>query len=413
MSVFAWKPADMPGVPRNLIEHSLKISKTARPIKQKLRRFARDKKEAIRIETTWLLAAGFIKEVYHPDWLANPVLVRKKNNEWRMYVDYTDLNKHCPKDPFGPPCIDEVVHSTTGCELLSFLDCYSGYHQISLKSPMLYPCSLPTSCTPASCLHSITASCHRLPPHLQLLYTQFEAFYAVEMVKSDSKKRAEMMAKEWKKSWSTTWSLNYLVEMGLLHDQELGGWRAPEGESYPDPRAGEVVVFEDFFKRGFGVPVHPFLQGLLLYYEIGICNLHPNSILLVATFIHLCEAFVGIEPHFDLFCYLICLRKKGAIGSSKIAGGVHLNFRDGMKNRYLSCPWNTSLTEWYNRWFYIREEPGSTMLCDVGYIPEKKTSWTDRPEYTGQVSELTTLIDWSRLDGLGVVGNFLSKRVMP
>ena len=76
MSVFAWKPADMPGVPRNLIEHSLNVSKTARPIKQKLRRFARDKKEAIRIEITRLLAARFIKEVYHPDWLANPVLVQ-------------------------------------------------------------------------------------------------------------------------------------------------------------------------------------------------------------------------------------------------------------------------------------------------------------------------------------------------
>jgi hypothetical protein len=70
--------------------------------------------------------------VYHPEWLANPVLVRKEN-EWRMYVDYTDLNKHCPKDPFGLPHINEVVDSTAGCELLSFLDCYSGYHHISLR----------------------------------------------------------------------------------------------------------------------------------------------------------------------------------------------------------------------------------------------------------------------------------------
>jgi hypothetical protein len=85
-------------------------------------------KEVIRIEVTWLLAAGFIKEVYHPEWLANPVLVRKKNNEWRMCVDYTDLNKHCPKNPFGLPHIDEVVDSTAGYELLSFLDCYYGYH---------------------------------------------------------------------------------------------------------------------------------------------------------------------------------------------------------------------------------------------------------------------------------------------
>jgi len=71
----------MIGVPRNLIEHSLNVSKTARPIKQKLRRFTRDKKEAIRTEITRLLEAGFIKEVYHPDWLNNLVLVRKKNNE--------------------------------------------------------------------------------------------------------------------------------------------------------------------------------------------------------------------------------------------------------------------------------------------------------------------------------------------
>jgi len=105
-----------------------------------------------------------------------------------------------------------------------------------------------------------------------------------------------------------------------------------------DPRAGQIAIFEDFFKRVFGIPVHPFLQGLLLYYEIGICNLRPNSILLISTFIQLCEAYVGIELHFDLFRYLFYLRKKGANGS-KIAGGVYLN--DGMKNRYLSCPWNT------------------------------------------------------------------------
>ena len=100
ISVFVWKPTDMPGVPRDLIEHSLNVSKTAKLVKQKLRRFAHDKKEAIRVEITRLLAAGFIKEVYHPEWLAIPVLVRKKNKKWRMCVDYTDLNKHCPKDPF-------------------------------------------------------------------------------------------------------------------------------------------------------------------------------------------------------------------------------------------------------------------------------------------------------------------------
>ena len=131
--VFAWKPVDMPGVPREKIEHSLNVLLIAKPIKQKLQRFMPGKKEAIRVEIKWLLATRFIKEVYHPECLANPVLVQKKNKEWRMCVDYTDLNKYYPKDPFGLPWIDEVVDSTAGCELLSFLYCYSGYHQISLK----------------------------------------------------------------------------------------------------------------------------------------------------------------------------------------------------------------------------------------------------------------------------------------
>jgi hypothetical protein len=79
------------------------------------------------------MAAGFIKEVFHPEWLANPVLVRKKGGKWRMCVDYTCLNKACPKVPYPLPRIDQIVDSTAGCETLSFLYAYSGYHQIRMK----------------------------------------------------------------------------------------------------------------------------------------------------------------------------------------------------------------------------------------------------------------------------------------
>jgi hypothetical protein len=82
-------------VPRRLIKHSLNVDPKATPKRQQLRRFANDRRDAIKKELARLLVTGF-------EWLANPVLVRKKNtNEWRMCVDYTDLNKHCPKDPFG------------------------------------------------------------------------------------------------------------------------------------------------------------------------------------------------------------------------------------------------------------------------------------------------------------------------
>ena len=100
----------MPGVPKELIKHSLNVNPTATPKKQRLRRFSAEKREAIKKEIAKLLAAGFIKEVYHPEWLVNPVLVLKKNNnEWKLCVDYIDLNKHCPKDPFGLPRIDQVI----------------------------------------------------------------------------------------------------------------------------------------------------------------------------------------------------------------------------------------------------------------------------------------------------------------
>ena len=105
-----WKPTDTPGVPKELIEHALKVDPKATPKKQWLRWFSPVKREAIKKELAKLLAAGFIKEVYHPEWLANPVLVQKKNNnEWRMCINYTDLNKHCPKDPFGLPSTDQVM----------------------------------------------------------------------------------------------------------------------------------------------------------------------------------------------------------------------------------------------------------------------------------------------------------------
>ena len=90
----------MPGIPREVAKHALKIRPGSKPVKKILRRFDEGKCRAISEEIAKLLVAGFIKEVYHPEWLANPVLVRKKSGKWRMCVDYMGLNKACSKDPF-------------------------------------------------------------------------------------------------------------------------------------------------------------------------------------------------------------------------------------------------------------------------------------------------------------------------
>ena len=116
----------MSGIPREVTKHALKIRLGSKPVKQHLCHFDDGKCRTISEEIAKLLATGFIKEVYHPEWLAIPILVQKKSGKWRMCVDYMGLNKVCPKDPFPLLRIDQIVDSTSGCETLCFLDAYSG-----------------------------------------------------------------------------------------------------------------------------------------------------------------------------------------------------------------------------------------------------------------------------------------------
>ncbi|KAI0510524.1 hypothetical protein KFK09_011128 [Dendrobium nobile] len=130
--VFAWSSADMPGINPEIIMHSLKINPPCKPVIQKKRNFALERQLAIEQEVDKLLKARFIREVHYPSWLANVVMVRKTNGTWRMCVDYTDLNKACPKDSFSLPRIDQLVDATSGHQMLSFMDAYSGYNQIQM-----------------------------------------------------------------------------------------------------------------------------------------------------------------------------------------------------------------------------------------------------------------------------------------
>ena len=89
--------------------------------------FAQEQDKAIAKEVCQLLDVEFIKEVYYPDWLANVMMVKKANSNWRMYVDFTNLNKACPKDSYPLLWIDILVDSTARHWLLSFMDAFSGY----------------------------------------------------------------------------------------------------------------------------------------------------------------------------------------------------------------------------------------------------------------------------------------------
>ena len=104
--VFTWEPKQLVGVPRGVIEHHLRVCPNVRPVKQKARRQSTEKQSFIVQETHKLEAPGVIREVRYPEWLANPVVVPKKGGKERMCVDFTNLNKACPQDPFPLPRID-------------------------------------------------------------------------------------------------------------------------------------------------------------------------------------------------------------------------------------------------------------------------------------------------------------------
>jgi hypothetical protein len=131
--VFAWSANALCGVNSDVIENSLKVDPTIRQRKQKLRKMSDDKAKGARNKVKRLLSARVIREVTYQEWLANTVMVKKANGKWRMCIDFTDLNKACPKDEFPLPRIDSLVAAATTSELMSLLDCYSCYHQIWMK----------------------------------------------------------------------------------------------------------------------------------------------------------------------------------------------------------------------------------------------------------------------------------------
>ncbi|GJS35608.1 reverse transcriptase domain-containing protein [Tanacetum coccineum] len=132
LDVFAWRPADITGVPWHIAEHRLNIREGCLPIKQKKRGQAPKRNKAIQEEVEKLVDVGIMKEVHYHSWLSNPAMVKKHDGSWRMCVDFKNLNQACPKDGYPLPEIDWKVESLCGYPFKCFLDAYKGYHQIKM-----------------------------------------------------------------------------------------------------------------------------------------------------------------------------------------------------------------------------------------------------------------------------------------
>ena len=136
MDVFAWTHSNLAGINPVHASHKLNVIPSAKPVRQKVRRFYPDRHRVIQAEVDNMLKVGFIREIKYPEWLANVVVVPKKGGKWRVSVDYKRQPKrHAQKTCFPLPRIDQIVDASTIHGMLLFLDAFSGYHQISIHLP--------------------------------------------------------------------------------------------------------------------------------------------------------------------------------------------------------------------------------------------------------------------------------------
>ena len=113
-----------------------------------------------------------------------------------------------------------------------------------------------------------------------------------------------------------------MVERGILPEKQITGWRCCYGEEFPSEDTNQAVVFKSFYEKGFALPAGAFFRGLLHFYVLEVTHLKPNSIAQIAIFIHLCEGYLGIAPHFNLWRALYCLKGHPSNIRRNVVGGV-------------------------------------------------------------------------------------------
>jgi hypothetical protein len=156
----------------------------------------------------------------------------------------------------------------------------------------------------------------------------------------------------WVRSTMTEAKIHALVDRGLLRLKAEVEWRVGAGEEFPSEDVKEQVVFASFFERGFNLPAGDFFRGLLYYYRLELVHLVPNSITVVSTFIHFCEVYLGIPPHFLLWRYFFCVKSTGK--RSGPVGAVVFVLRPGLKAEWIDTDLPDNTTGWRSEWFYMR-----------------------------------------------------------
>jgi hypothetical protein len=212
--------------------------------------------------------------------------------------------------------------------------------------------------------------------------------------------------------------LLHLVSIGVLPPKELCSWRICRGVTVPTEYTHESVIYVPFLIRGLALPISPFFRGLLDFYRLNLTHLNPNSILQVSAFVHLCEAFLGVLPHFGLCKYLYHCRPGMAEGQHQLVGGASLEMRRGRKTDYLDIPLKDSIKGWRLEWF-IMENHGNSLPPRSGRQPDVRSpSWTKSPtdQEVAEAGVLLAEVGLLKERGLtaeAVVADFVFKNIQP
>jgi hypothetical protein len=194
----------------------------------------------------------------------------------------------------------------------------------------------------------------------------------------------------WETSTVTEEQIQSLTDRGLLRPKAQVGWRPTAGERFLTEGTGETVVFLEHIECGFCVSAGDFLCELLHFYRIELVHLAPDLITIITTFVHLCEAYLGITPHFHLWHHFFELKKTGT-GTGAVVGRVGFMLRPNMKSEYadLTLPDNT--TGWKQWWLYL-DNPAPALKERTGRVSVPGPEWTNQLA-SRDTEELKPLLD--------------------
>ena len=165
-----------------------------------------------------------------------------------------------------------------------------------------------------------------------------------------------------------------LEERKLLPEKEISGCKCYFGEEFPMEDRTETVVFRSFYEKGFALPAGAFFRGLLLFHGLEVTHLKPNSIAQIAIFIHLCEAFLGIAPHFNLWRALYHMRGYLSDARRDVVGGATFSLRQGRS--YPALELRDSNKGWHKAWFVV-SNPAPYLSAHTGRAPLPHACWEE------------------------------------